>query len=49
MTPAQYESEQVQQLLSSINSGELKRELNKEKVVKKATVTYWTNAKTSKT
>ena len=45
MTRKQYESEEVQEVLKDINSGEMKRELTKNNVVDKVTITYWTNAK----
>lgn len=45
MTPEQYQSDKVQEVLKSINSGEMKKELNKSKVVEKVTVSYWTDAK----
>lgn len=45
MTPEQYQSNKVQELLESINTGEMKRELNESKVVEKVTISYWTDAK----
>lgn len=45
MTPEQYQSDKVQEVLESINNGEMKKELNENKVVEKVTITYWTDAK----
>lgn len=45
LTPEQYQSDKIQEVLESINNGEMKKELNENKVVEKVTVTYWTDAK----
>lgn len=45
MTREQYESDKVQDVLKSINNGEIKRDMNDAKAVDKITITYWTNAK----
>jgi len=49
VTPEQYESKDVQELLDSIKSGKAQRDLNrdneKDNRVSKITMTYWTDAK----
>lgn len=49
MTPEQFKSDKVQELLNDIKSGKAKRELNEgrrgEKNVEKITMSYWTDAK----
>lgn len=46
MTKEQYESNDIQDVLQSINNGEMQRDLIQNNKIDKVTATYTTNAKT---